>query len=96
MRKLLCTVVVGLAASLSVGCQENKPHGRGHGHGHGHAAGDKMGPECPVCAKHGHHMNVNVSADTPRATHNGQTYYFCEASCRDAFMKNPSEFATRN
>jgi Cu+-exporting ATPase len=41
----------------------------------------------PVCG-----MTVNVSDAQHRAVHDGQTYYFCSAGCRNAFEKDPAPF----
>lgn len=41
----------------------------------------------PVCK-----MDVSVGPDTPQATYQGKTYYFCCESCRSRFEKNPQNF----
>ncbi|MBI5017481.1 MAG: YHS domain-containing protein [Deltaproteobacteria bacterium] len=33
-----------------------------------------------------------MTADTPRSTYNGKTYYFCCAGCKVMFDKNPQEY----
>ncbi len=42
----------------------------------------------PVCG-----MTVQVATARYRSTHQGRTYYFCSAGCRQAFESNPSEYA---
>ncbi|MGB9430111.1 MAG: heavy metal translocating P-type ATPase [Gammaproteobacteria bacterium] len=43
----------------------------------------------PVCGMH-------VQADSPyHAEHQGQTYYFCSAGCREKFLKSPQTYAGR-
>ena len=41
----------------------------------------------PVCG-----MTVRVSDARHRAAHDGKTYYFCSAGCRNAFEKDPASF----
>jgi len=43
----------------------------------------------PVCG-----MTVDPQAGKPRIEHEGHTYHFCSASCRDKFVKAPHEFVT--
>lgn len=43
----------------------------------------------PVCG-----MTVDPEAGKPRADHDGHSYHFCSASCRDKFVKAPQEFIT--
>lgn len=45
--------------------------------------------EDPVCG-----MKVRVGAETPRATRDGHSYYFCSASCRDRFLAAPHAHST--
>ena len=35
---------------------------------------------------------VKVKDNTPRAEHNGQTYYFCSDDCRKKFGQNPTKY----
>jgi YHS domain-containing protein len=42
----------------------------------------------PVCG-----MEVEVTSSTPRAEHQGATYYFCSTDCRVAFEKEPARYA---
>jgi xanthine dehydrogenase accessory factor len=41
----------------------------------------------PVCG-----MTVAVGPDTPKAEHEGTTYWFCCPGCRSRFAKNPTAF----
>jgi xanthine dehydrogenase accessory factor len=41
----------------------------------------------PVCG-----MTVAVGPETPSAEHDGTTYYFCHAGCRDRFVRDPAAF----
>ncbi|HTQ03066.1 MAG TPA: SCO family protein [Polyangiaceae bacterium] len=41
----------------------------------------------PVCG-----MQVRATSDAPHADYAGHTFYFCSASCRDAFAKNPAHY----
>ena len=39
---------------------------------------------------------MTVSPDSPHKTmHEGKAYYFCSAGCKDAFLKNPSEYVAQ-
>ena len=42
----------------------------------------------PVCG-----MVVDVAAARHRSTHDGRTYYFCSAGCRERFEADPARFA---
>jgi len=41
----------------------------------------------PVC-----HMKVRVVGDTPKAEHDGHTYWFCADVCRERFAANPAAY----
>ena len=43
----------------------------------------------PVC-----HMTVDVATARHRTTHDGRTYYFCSAGCRERFEADPARFET--
>lgn len=43
--------------------------------------------ECPVCG-----MEFPQSRAGATAVHDAQTYYFCSAGCRDAFVANPGRY----
>ena len=42
----------------------------------------------PVC-----NMNVDEKTAKFKSDYNGKTYYFCAASCKSTFDKNPTKFA---
>jgi Cu+-exporting ATPase len=44
----------------------------------------------PVCG-----MSIHAGSDTPHATHDGHTVYFCSEHCRDRFLANPGAFPAR-
>ena len=37
-------------------------------------------------------VRVRVDEKTPRAVYHGETYYFCNESCKEAFVKNPTKY----
>lgn len=41
----------------------------------------------PVCG-----MEVDEASVTDRASHEGQTYYFCSADCKEEFETAPEEY----
>lgn len=41
----------------------------------------------PVCG-----MTVDEKKAAATATHEGKTYYFCAAACKDKFVKNPKQY----
>jgi len=43
----------------------------------------------PVC-----NMQVDEKTAKFKSTHMGQTYYFCSASCKSQFDKNPMNYMT--
>lgn len=45
----------------------------------------------PVCK-----MDVSVGPDTPQASYQGKTYYFCCESCKTRFEKAPQQFLDSN
>ncbi|NLE06226.1 MAG: YHS domain-containing protein [Crenarchaeota archaeon] len=42
----------------------------------------------PVC-----NMNVEEKTAIYKTDYNGKTYYFCAASCKSTFEKDPAKFA---
>ncbi len=48
--------------------------------------GDYMAKD-PVCK-----MDVNEKTAKLKSDYNGKTYYFCNASCKTTFDKNPSKY----
>ncbi len=45
----------------------------------------------PVCG-----MMVNEKTAKLKSDYEGKTYYFCNASCKTAFDKNPTKYAKGN
>ena len=43
----------------------------------------------PVCG-----MSVEPQSAAGSAEHDGKTYYFCSASCREQFQKEPGKYAS--
>lgn len=43
--------------------------------------------EDPVCG-----MSVDEKKPAATATHEGKTYYFCAAACKNKFLKNPKQY----
>jgi xanthine dehydrogenase accessory factor len=43
----------------------------------------------PVCG-----MTVRADASSRPVSHDGSTYYFCSAACRDAFLRDPASYVT--
>jgi Cu+-exporting ATPase len=41
----------------------------------------------PVCG-----MSVDEKKAAATAGHEGKTYYFCAAGCKDKFVKNPKQY----
>lgn len=75
---------------MRFGCGAHIMGGHGHHGGHG---GDKDasagGPvKDPVCG-----MGVDSSQAAAASAYAGRTYYFCSASCRDKFEKDPERYA---
>src|SRR6516164_2096541 len=68
---------------------ETQTHGQTHGHHHhGHAAPtDSAGVIDPVCG-----MSVNPDTSKHNFDHNGKTFRFCCAGCRDEFAANPGKY----
>ena len=68
-------------------------HIGGHGHGgHGGHDGEAGGApgkvKDPVCG-----MDVDPQRAQAASVYRGSTYYFCSASCRDKFEKEPEKYA---
>jgi len=45
----------------------------------------------PVCG-----MTVDEKTAKYKSDHNGKTYYFCSASCKTVFDKNPARYLKAN
>jgi Cu+-exporting ATPase len=71
--------------------QHNHDHASEHDHcGHANAASSaeqSFMVKDPVCG-----MDVDPHTAKHRADHNGKTYYFCSASCRERFMADPASY----
>jgi Cu+-exporting ATPase len=71
--------------------QHNHDHASEHGHcGHANAASSdeqSFMVKDPVCG-----MDVDPHTAKHRADHNGKTYYFCSAGCRERFMADPASY----
>jgi YHS domain-containing protein len=46
--------------------------------------------KCPVSGE-----EFTVEATSPKAEHNGKTYYFCCGGCKAKFEANPAKFTTK-
>jgi Cu+-exporting ATPase len=63
-------------------------HAHRHHHGHcAHGAAENVVIRDPVCG-----MTVDPNAGKPTAEHEGHTYHFCSAGCRDKFVKDPGRY----
>jgi uncharacterized membrane protein YraQ (UPF0718 family)/YHS domain-containing protein len=58
-------------------------------HGHHHDEGATVA-EDPVCG-----MTVETAAAEHFSTHDGKTFYFCSAGCKQTFERNPEKYAVR-
>ena len=57
----------------------------------GHGGHDKGGEtKDPVCG-----MTIYAQSAAAASVHGGNTYYFCSASCRDKFEKEPGKYAVQ-
>jgi xanthine dehydrogenase accessory factor len=63
----------------------------GVGHGQVPPASPRHEAVDPVCG-----MAVDVATARHRSTHEGHTYYFCSAGCRERFEADPARFAAVN
>lgn len=69
---------------MRYGCGAHVTGGHGHHAGHEPAAGGKV--RDPVCG-------MEVDPHTAVSTmHQGRTFYFCSASCRERFSKAPDDY----
>lgn len=76
------TYVAAGLKSAAGGCRDGEPAAHDHAHhGHAHAMKD------PVCG-----MTVDPNTATYHADHDGQTYHFCSARCREKFVAGPSSY----
>ena len=42
---------------------------------------------CPVCS-----MPVEITDETPKSTHDDETYYFCSEACKQSFDREPAKY----
>jgi YHS domain-containing protein len=42
---------------------------------------------CPVCG-----MPVEITAETPKSSYDGETYYFCSEACKQSFDREPAKY----
>lgn len=64
------------------------PAAHGHGCCGNHGAGKPAsGVKDPVCG-----MTVDPATAAHRADHDGETYYFCSAGCREKFVADPARY----
>ena len=68
-------------------CCGNHAHHSAHSPSHGDAPPAAHAVKDPVCG-----MTVDPHTAKHRATHNGKTYYFCAARCREKFEANPAAY----
>jgi len=61
-------------------------HTHDHAHDHHHHAAEGLAID-PVCG-----MSVDPKTTTLSATHQGQSYYFCNPSCRTKFIAHPEKY----
>jgi len=74
---------------LRYGCGAHVMGGHGGHGGHGESGETPAGQaKDPVCG-----MNVDPKNAAAASVHGGTTYYFCSASCRDQFERDPKKFA---
>ncbi len=74
---------------IRFGCGAHMMGGHGHHGGHGKPGDTPEGQaKDPVCG-----MAVDRDKSTAASVCRGKTYYFCSASCRDKFEKEPAKYA---
>ena len=71
------------------GCCDGDHDHAVHDHGH-HPAGGALARD-PVCG-----MTVDPATAKHRFDHQGETHYFCSASCRTKFVANPEAYLDNN
>jgi len=62
-------------------------HAHEHAHGHDRPAVPEQGVKDPVCG-----MTVDPATAEHRATHRGQSFFFCSKGCHDKFEANPAAY----
>ena len=73
---------------MRFGCFAHMTVGHGH-HGGQERPDEEDGAKDPVCG-----MAVDPQRAAAAATHRARTYYFCSASCRDKFEREPANYAS--
>jgi Cu+-exporting ATPase len=68
---------------------DHAKHDHHRHHQHDDAATAAMTATDPVCG-----MKVDPQTAEHRAAHEGQTYYFCSAKCREKFVADPKQYLT--
>ena len=48
---------------------------------------DMDSTNCPVCG-----MPVDITADTPKSSYEGEIYYFCSEACKESFDREPAKY----
>jgi Cu+-exporting ATPase len=68
-------------------------HNNSHGHGccgHAHHAPAALATKDPVCG-----MTVDPAKAKHQHTHDGETYFFCRAACREKFIADPGKYLAK-
>jgi len=73
---------------VEVGAADARPTQQRALTGQGDEMSDKSTANDPVCG-----MTIDTATAEYRSFHNGQAYYFCSASCKGKFDKEPTKFA---
>ncbi|WP_162917533.1 heavy metal translocating P-type ATPase [Dongia deserti] len=69
---------------------ERATHDHHASHRHEHHAAAQMTATDPVCG-----MTVDPHKTQHRASHQGRTYYFCSAKCREKFVADPAQYLAK-
>jgi Cu+-exporting ATPase len=73
---------------VEVGADDARPTQKHAPKGQGDDMNEKATVTDPVCG-----MTVDSATTEYRSTHDGTTYYFCSAACKENFDKDPAKFA---
>jgi Cu+-exporting ATPase len=89
LKTLGTLLLFGLAffVMMRFGCGAHMMGGHGHRGSHGKQGGNDAVKD-PVCG-----MTVDPAKAAGASVHAGKTHYFCSASCRDKFEKEPAKYA---
>lgn len=84
MRKL--TMMAVMAVALVAGCDKGDSAATAVAPAQASAP---KGPtaECVICVGH----EIEVTAETAKAEHDGKTYYFCSDYCKKEFVADPAK-----